>query len=141
MGNKASGYWDTKKSWRRGFEGKLSQGTYRQMHEGRLMIFGVHPTERWVSLFRGCYDVGIALLAYFLPLHWKKVVITHASLPCSSFWDFLSSADAVPRAGSLFRSGVVHRREPQSLSPSPVFVTVLWYVVGGFLYTIIFFPS
>ncbi len=100
--------------------------------------------EMWYLLFpRIVPIVGIAILAYFLPLYWKKVVITtciFAMLAVS--WDFLSNCGMLSLGQALFfglgsytAGGLNHYLH------IPIYLTIpIATVVGGLLSTLLLLP-
>jgi len=100
--------------------------------------------EMWYLLFpRLIPIIGIALLAYFLPLYWKKVVITtciFAMLAVS--WDFLSSCGMLSLGQALFFGiGSYTAGSLNHYLHLPVYVTIpVATIVGGFLSTMILLP-
>ena len=100
--------------------------------------------EMWYLLFPRLVPlVGIAVVAFFLPLYWKKVVITtciFAMLAVS--WDFLSSCGMLSLGQALFfgigsftAGGLNHYLH------LPIYVTIpAATVLGGFISTVILLP-
>jgi branched-chain amino acid transport system permease protein len=100
--------------------------------------------EMWYLLFPRIVPViGIAVLAYFLPLYWKKVVITtciFAILAVS--WDFLSTCGLLSLGQALFFGiGSYTAGGLNHFFHFPIYLTIpIATVVGGLLSTIILLP-
>ena len=100
--------------------------------------------EMWYLLFpRVIPVVGIAILACFLPLYWKKVLIQaciFAMLAVS--WDFLSTCGLLSLGQALFFGiGSYTAGSLDHYFHFPIFVTIpIATVVGGLLSTILLLP-
>jgi branched-chain amino acid transport system permease protein len=100
--------------------------------------------EMWYLLFpRVIPVIGIAVLAFFLPLYWKKVLITtciFAMLAVS--WDFLSTCGLLSLGQALFFGiGSYTAGSLNHYFHFPIYLTIpIATVVGGFLSTIILLP-
>jgi branched-chain amino acid transport system permease protein len=100
--------------------------------------------EIWFLLFpRVVPVIGTALLAYFLPAYWQKVVITtciFAMLAVS--WDFLSSCGLLSLGQALFFGiGSYAAGSLNHYFHLPVYLTIpLGTIIGGFLSTILLLP-
>jgi branched-chain amino acid transport system permease protein len=100
--------------------------------------------EMWYLLFpRLVPIVGIAIAAFFLPIYWKKVVLstcTFAMLAVS--WDFLSSCGMLSLGQALFFGmGSYTAGCLNHYFHFPVYLTIpLATVIGGFLSTMILLP-
>jgi branched-chain amino acid transport system permease protein len=100
--------------------------------------------EMWYLLFPRVIPVlGIAVLAYFLPLYWKKVVITtciFAMLAVS--WDFLSTCGLLSLGQALFFGiGSYTAGSLDHYFHFPIYLTIpIATVVGGLFSTIILLP-
>lgn len=100
--------------------------------------------EMWYLLFpRVIPVVGIAVLACFLPLYWKKVLIQaciFAMLAVS--WDFLSTCGLLSLGQALFFGiGSYTAGSLDHYFHFPIFVTIpIATVVGGLLSTILLLP-
>jgi branched-chain amino acid transport system permease protein len=100
--------------------------------------------EMWYLLFpRLVPIVGIAIIAYFLPLYWKKVVITTCIFAMLSVsWDFLSSCGLLSLGQALFFGiGSYTAGSLNHYLHLPIYVTIpVATVVGGFISTMILLP-
>jgi branched-chain amino acid transport system permease protein len=100
--------------------------------------------EMWYLLFPRLVPIlGIAALSYFLPLYWKKVIITtsiFAMLAVS--WDFLSSCGMLSLGQALFFGiGSYTAGSLNHFLGLPIYLTLpIATVVGGFLSTILLLP-
>jgi branched-chain amino acid transport system permease protein len=100
--------------------------------------------EMWYLLFpRVIPVVGIAVLACFLPLYWKKVMIQaciFAMLAVS--WDFLSTCGLLSLGQALFFGiGSYTAGALNHFFNFPIYLTIpIATVVGGFLSTILLLP-
>ncbi|HVN24488.1 MAG TPA: branched-chain amino acid ABC transporter permease [Syntrophorhabdales bacterium] len=100
--------------------------------------------EMWYLLFpRVVPVIGVALLACFLPLYWKKVLITtciYAMLAVS--WDFLSTCGLLSLGQALFFGiGSYTAGSLNHYFGIPVFLTIpIATVVGGLLSTVMLLP-
>ena len=100
--------------------------------------------EMWYLIFpRVVRIIGIAILAYFLPLYWKKVVITtciFAMLAVS--WDFLSTCGLLSLGQALFFGiGSYTAGGLNHFFHFPIYLTIpIATIVGGFLSTIMLLP-
>jgi branched-chain amino acid transport system permease protein len=100
--------------------------------------------EMWYLLFpRIVPIVGIAILAYFLPLYWKKVVITtciFAILAVS--WDFLSNCGMLSLGQALFFGlGSYTAGGLNHYFHMPIYLSIpIATVVGGLLSTLLLLP-
>jgi len=100
--------------------------------------------EMWYLLFpRLVPIVGIAIVAFFLPAYWKKVILstcTFAMLAVS--WDFLSSCGMLSLGQALFFGmGSYTAGCLNHYFHFPVYLTIpLATVIGGFLSTMILLP-
>ena len=100
--------------------------------------------EMWYLLFpRVIPVVGIAVLACFLPLYWKKVLIQtciFAMLAVS--WDFLSTCGLLSLGQALFFGiGSYTAGSLNHYLHFPIYLTIpVATVVGGFLSTILLLP-
>ena len=100
--------------------------------------------EMWYLLFpRVIPVVGIAVLACFLPLYWKKVMIQaciFAMLAVS--WDFLSTCGLLSLGQALFFGiGSYTAGSLNHYLHFPIYLTIpIATVVGGFLSTILLLP-
>jgi branched-chain amino acid transport system permease protein len=100
--------------------------------------------EMWYLLFpRVVPIIGIAILCYFLPLYWKKVMIQtciFAMLAVS--WDFLSSCGLLSLGQALFFGmGSFTAAALNHYLHVPIYLTIpLATVVGGSLSTLILLP-
>ena len=100
--------------------------------------------EMWYLLFpRVIPVVGIAVLACFLPLYWKKVMIQaciFAMLAVS--WDFLSTCGLLSLGQALFFGiGSYTAGSLNHYLHFPIYLTIpVATVVGGFLSTILLLP-
>jgi branched-chain amino acid transport system permease protein len=100
--------------------------------------------EMWYLLFpRLVPIVGIAIIAYFLPPYWKKVVITTCIFAMLSVsWDFLSSCGLLSLGQALFFGiGSYTAGSLNHYLHLPIYVTIpVATVVGGFISTMILLP-
>jgi branched-chain amino acid transport system permease protein len=100
--------------------------------------------EMWYLLFpRLVPIVGIAIIAYFLPLYWKKVVITTCIFAMLSVsWDFLSSCGLLSLGQALFFGiGSYTAGSLNHYLHLPFYITIpVATVVGGFISTMILLP-
>ena len=100
--------------------------------------------EMWYLLFpRVVPVIGIAVLACFLPLYWKKVMIQaciFAMLAVS--WDFLSTCGLLSLGQALFFGiGSYTAGSLNHYLHFPIYLTIpIATVVGGFLSTILLLP-
>ena len=100
--------------------------------------------EMWYLLFpRVIPVIGIAVLACFLPLYWKKVMIQaciFAMLAVS--WDFLSTCGLLSLGQALFFGiGSYTAGSLNHYLHFPIYLTIpIATVVGGFLSTILLLP-
>jgi len=86
---------------------------------------------------------GLAILAYFLPLYWKKVVIQACIFAMLSIsWDFLSSCGMLSLGQALFFGiGSYVAGALNHYFSIPVYLTLpLATVAGGLLSTILLLP-
>lgn len=87
--------------------------------------------------------VGLAILAYFLPLYWKKVVIQACIFAMLSIsWDFLSSCGMLSLGQALFFGiGSYIAGSLNHFFNIPVFLTIpIATLVGGLFSTILLLP-
>jgi branched-chain amino acid transport system permease protein len=100
--------------------------------------------EMWYLMFpRIVPIVGIAVVAYFLPAYWKKVVITtciFAMLAVS--WDFLSSCGMLSLGQALFFGvGSFAAGGFNHYLHFPIYLTIpLATITGGLISTLILLP-
>ena len=87
--------------------------------------------------------VGIAILAYFMPLYWKKVTVTtciFAMLAVS--WDFLSTCGMLSLGQALFFGiGSYIAGSLNHFFNVPIYLTIpIATIGGGFISTLLLLP-
>ncbi|MCX5802106.1 MAG: branched-chain amino acid ABC transporter permease [Proteobacteria bacterium] len=100
--------------------------------------------EMWYLIFpRVVPIIGIAILAYFLPLYWKKVVITTCIVAMLAVsWDFLSSCGLLSLGQALFFGiGSYTAGCLNHYFHVPIYLTIpIATICGGFISTILLLP-
>ncbi len=100
--------------------------------------------EMWYLLFPRVVPVlGVALLAYFLPVYWKKVVITTCIFGMLAVsWDFLSTCGLLSLGQALFFGiGSYTAGALDHYFHFPIYLTIpIATIAGGFISTVLLMP-